>query len=210
MTRRTIAVMVEAVPVGPFDRYREAFAALEGRTGRKVTLEVEAPATHVVVRVAPAGDVLGRVSQAAGVSLPLDPNHVAFAPEPDAAARRALWLGPDEWLLVGPLDHRGALLERLAEARRADHVSVIDLSAARSAVQVRGPAARDLLAPGCGLDLDPRVFPRGRCAQTALARAPVLLEPTGEGDTFRITCRPSLAGYLADWLLDAAEEFVAP
>jgi sarcosine oxidase subunit gamma len=61
-----------------------------------------------------------------------------------------------------------------------------------------------VLAAGCALDLHPRAFGPGRCAQTLLARAAVILEQTSGEPAYRIYVRPSFAGYLADWLRDAA------
>ena len=59
-----------------------------------------------------------------------------------------------------------------------------------------------MLARGCALDLHPSVFPPGRCAQTLVARAQVILYRPDE-HTFRLLVRPSFADYLRAWLRDA-------
>ena len=82
--------------------------------------------------------------------------------------------------------------------------SVVGLSANRTALELRGPHARDVLAAGCSLDLHPRAFGPGDCAQTLLARAAVILHQTEAEPVYRILVRGSFAGYLADWLIDAA------
>jgi sarcosine oxidase subunit gamma len=61
----------------------------------------------------------------------------------------------------------------------------------------------ELLESGCGLDLHPRAWREGMCAQTLLARGPVLLQERGTAS--RLFVRPSFAGYLVDWLLAVAE-----
>ena len=67
---------------------------------------------------------------------------------------------------------------------------------------------RDVLAKGCSIDLHPGVFGGGRSAQTTLGQAGVvLLALSGAGDDYVVLVRSSFAGYLADWLLDAALEF---
>ena len=67
-----------------------------------------------------------------------------------------------------------------------------------------------MLAKGCSIDLHPRVFARGRSAQSTLALAGVILLALGDGgDDFLVLVRSSFAGYLADWLLDAAVEYTA-
>ena len=69
------------------------------------------------------------------------------------------------------------------------------------------PRVRELLEFGCPIDLHPRVFGPGRCAQTLLARANVLIWHVADGpeDTFRLFVRPSFAAYVAAWIADAAD-----
>ena len=70
------------------------------------------------------------------------------------------------------------------------------------------PHARDVLAKGCSLDLHPTVFGPGTAAQTMLGLAGVVLIALDDAGTdYRILVRASFARYLADWLIDAAEEF---
>ena len=76
--------------------------------------------------------------------------------------------------------------------------------------RVPRPTLRELLEFGCPIDLHPRAFGPGRCAQTLLARANVLIwhvtdEPE---DTWRLFVRPSFAAYVAAWLADAADGLI--
>ena len=134
----------------------------------------------------------------AGVPLPLAPNRVAIA-----GLLRVLWLGPDEWLAVNEGDAPDLLprLERAVAGRRA---AVADLSSSRSAIEITGSAAHRLLAAGCGLDLHPRAFGAGQCAQTLLARVPVILDQLDAAPRYRVLVRRSTARWLTDWLIDAA------
>lgn len=129
-----------------------------------------------------------------------------------AGPRYALWCGPGWYLVV---DEPGtALAEAIDGAVGADlDVSVVDVSASRTVLELTGPFARDVLAHGCAIDLHPRVFGPGSCVQTALAKAQVILHQTGAGPsraaTYRVFVRASYADYLARWLLDATVEYVA-
>lgn len=107
--------------------------------------------------------------------------------------RSVLWLGPSEWLVVGgtPLDLPGG----------------VDVSANRTTIELSGPHARDVLEKGCTLDLHPRAFTAGRCAQTMVARAQVILWQTDDAPVYRLMVRGSFARYVADWLVDAAHEY---
>ncbi|WP_344932828.1 sarcosine oxidase subunit gamma [Sphaerisporangium flaviroseum] len=106
-----------------------------------------------------------------------------------------LWLGPDEWLAIGD-----------PGLTPSPEMAVTDVSALRTTLLVAGPGARDLLAHGCALDLHPSVFGPGRCAQTMLARANVVLVAR-EDDEFWVLVRASFARYLADWITDAAVDY---
>lgn len=116
-----------------------------------------------------------------------------------------LWLGPEEWLLVGPPSSRAETLEALGRAVGPDDGGVVDLSASRVLVQLKGPSARDVLASCCALDLHPRVFAPGQCAQTLVAKAPVLFSQVDEAPTYRLFVRPSLASYVVSWLVDGID-----
>jgi len=140
-------------------------------------------------------------TDAPGTSLPTEANTVA-----GDATRAALWLGPDEWLIVGPPGSEPELDAEFA----ALGASVVDVSANRTTLELRGARVGELLEFGCPIDLDPRVFGPGHCAQTLLARANVLIwfvtddpEPV-----YRLLVRPSFAAYVAAWLNDAADGLI--
>lgn len=135
----------------------------------------------------------------AGIPLPLTPNRVATT-----GALRVLWLGPDEWLLVAE-GKAPDLLPRLERAVAGLRAAVSDLSSSRAIIELSGAGARDLLAAGCGLDLHPRAFGAGQCAQTLLARVPVILDQLDDAPRYRLLVRRSYARWLVDWLIDAAE-----
>jgi sarcosine oxidase subunit gamma len=113
--------------------------------------------------------------------------------------RAALWLGPDEWLVVGPRRAAAELSDELERSLTGAHHSVVDVSAARAVLDLSGPFVRDVLAMGCALDLHPTRWSGGMCAQTLLAKAQVILEQL-DVSTTRLYVRPSFADYLVDWI----------
>jgi len=137
-----------------------------------------------------------------GVPLPLQPNRVAVM-----RAVRTLWLGPDEWLITAPDGAVPELLSWINHAAADRRAQVTDLSASRIVIEIAGPRARALLEKGCGLDLHPRAFTPGCCAQTLFAQLPVILDQTSAMPSYRLFVRRSAARWLCDWLIDAAEEF---
>lgn len=158
----------------------------------RVTLGQAGPARQVGLRLRPPFP-----AYLAGIPLPLTANRVATA-----AGLRVLWLGPDEWLVIAEGDAPDLLprLERAVTGRRA---AVSDLSSSRAIIEIGGDGARDLLAAGCGLDLHPRVFGPGQCAQTLLARVPVILDQLDDSPRYRLLVRLSYGRWLVDWMIDA-------
>src|SRR6266581_2390304 len=140
----------------------------------------------------------------AGVPLALQPNRVA-----SMRAVRTLWLGPDEWLVTAPEGAAPDLRGRITRALASRQASVTDLSASRAGIEVGGPSARALLEKGCGLDLHPRAFGPGCCAQTLFAKLPVILDQLSAAPSYRLFVRRSSARWLTEWLIDAALEFRA-
>jgi sarcosine oxidase subunit gamma len=131
---------------------------------------------------------------------------LAFPPEPNTVAgdmtRGVLWLGPDEWLVVGLPSTAADTVAELEDELAGQHHSVIDVSENRTVIELRGADRHTLLASGCGIDLDPRGgWVPGVCAQTLFARAQVILQEL-DGAT-RIFVRPSFSGYVVDRLLAA-------
>lgn len=142
------------------------------------------------------------IRELTGIELPLTPNTVA-----DGNGVRALWLGPDEWYLVGEAGTEAELVGSLEQALAGRHVAINDLSSGLTTIVVGGPHARDVLEKGCTLDLHPRAFAEGQCAQTMIAHAGVVIRYVDEVPTFELTVRRSFADYLWVWLEDAALEF---
>ncbi len=143
---------------------------------------------QIGLRVEAGSPAAVRVEQQLGVRLPVEPNTVGEG---------VLWLGPDEWLIVGREPGEQLLRELLAGEGAA-----VELSANRVALELAGPGALDVLASCCAIDLHPVAFPTGSCAQTLIARAPVIIERTDDRPGFRLLVRPSLAGYVESWLAD--------
>jgi len=125
----------------------------------------------------------------------------------ESGDHRIYWLGPDEWLLVTPTGKQLQLQAQLREALVGVFSSAVDNSSGLTRVEVRGDNAGSLLATDCPLDLHPREFKPGQCAQTRLAKAGMTIAPLLDGSGFELVIRRSFADYLLLWLQDAALAF---
>lgn len=160
-------------------------AEVARRTGGRITIEPVPFLAQVSLRLDPS------LVDRSPFPLPLEPN-TAWEEGP----RATLWLGPDEWLVLGPPHAGGEIVVELEHALEGLHRSVIDLSANRVAIELGGTDRLELLASGCSLDLHPRTWHEGMCAQTVFARTHVILHERAA--TTGVLVRPSFAGYMID------------
>jgi sarcosine oxidase subunit gamma len=192
--------MVEAdaaVARSPLAGWTDAFAALPS-----VVQIAEVPfLIQLNVRVDPSGAAATRIGAAIGVELP-----TVACTAVRSERRQVLWLGPDEWLVLG--EPGDVTLERdLRTALGADAGGVTDVCAQRTTLTLSGPAALEVLARGCSIDLHRQVAPAGTCVQTLLARTGVTIVVVDDTATrFLLLVRSSFADYLAAWLVDACAE----
>jgi sarcosine oxidase, subunit gamma len=192
--------MAELLRTHPLEGRSAAFDGLPDTVG----LTVEQFVAMVDVRL---GTVSPKARTRLGPDLGLDLPTIANTWVPTETGR-AVWLGPDEWLLSSTTETPEEFEARVRAAVLPLGGSATDVSAQRIGLRLTGARVRDLLAKGCSIDLHPRVFGRGSSAQTMLGQAGVvLLGLSDAGDDYVVLVRSSFAGYLADWLLDAALEF---
>ena len=181
----------------------QSWAARFAELTNSVVLVEEPFVTMVDLRVDPSGPGAQAAAERLGVELPTAAS--TYANNGDTTV---IWQGPDEWLVTGTALAGPELEGRLRDAVGPHGGAAIDVSGQRTTLRLSGPHSRDVLAKGCSLDLHPQAFGTGTAAETMLGQAGViLLAVNGSGDDYRILVRSSFARYLADWLLDAAEEY---
>ncbi len=120
--------------------------------------------------------------------------------------RSALWLGPDEWLiLAAPSDPIAAVL---AQALQPHPHSLVEVSHRQCAIELSGTAAADVLNAGCPLDLDATAFPVGMCTRTVLAKSEMILWRVA-AEKFHLEVTRSFAPYVRRFLLEATRDYPA-
>ena len=115
----------------------------------------------------------------------------------------ALALGPDWWLLTGTADPEALL----ADVRAQHHMSLVDVSAQRTKLEVYGPQSRAVLEHIWEQDLRDESFPVDSCSQGIMAKAPVIVWHCCT-DCYCVMVRASFARHLWSALTDAAVEYV--
>lgn len=225
MTDEMTMTEVAGLRRSPTNHLTAEMAAADVNGARGVRLREVPFLTMVGVRAQPGSGSASAVTEILGFDLPSGCGEVTGSPEETAA----LWLGPDEFLVVTGnelrqvpgLDTRSdrepGALPTLATHPLAQRLGAlfgerdlpgqaVDLSANRTTLELSGPSARWVLEKGCHVDLHPRSFTSGRAVSTLLGPVPVILWQTDDL-TYRIMPRASFADYTVRWLLDAMVEY---
>jgi sarcosine oxidase subunit gamma len=197
---------LDELRVSPAAHLAEEMAQASVTGERGVQLEEIPFRPQIGVRAEPGTPGAEAVERALGVALPRSSGQSTG----DAEGLHALWLSPDEFLVVDA--SRRQVPGEAAEAEQALEGlpgQVVDLSGNRTLLQLSGPMARDVLEKGCHVDVHPRQFPVGAVASTALGPVQVILHRSAE-DSYRIYPRSSFAEYMARWLIDSMREYQQP
>ena len=117
----------------------------------------------------------------------------------DSGGRAALWLGPDEWLLLCGED------TAFGQSQIAPAHSLVDISHRQLGIDISGEAAAQILSTRIILDLDAQAFPAGACTRTVFGKSEVVLWRKGD-HRFQIEVWRSFAGYVTGLLMEAARD----
>ena len=90
---------------------------------------------------------------------------------------------------------------RLADDESLPTASVNDVTGAWVQLDLLGPGVRPLLEKACTIDLAPEHSGAGQCAQTLLAKTPVVLATHADAERVTLLLRRSFAEHVANWLL---------
>jgi sarcosine oxidase, subunit gamma len=107
----------------------------------------------------------------------------------------ALWLGPDEYLVLG------------TESPPIEADSMVDVSCRSVAFRLTGSSSAWCLNAFCPLDLD--TAPEGFCTRTLIGKAEIILWRIGT-ETFHLEVARSFAPHVWDCLGEARREFAQP
>lgn len=175
---------------------------LVGRHGASadVAIAPAPPAARLSLRA--RLDALPSLEKALGITLPRDPKRAVAG---ERSSRAALWLGPDEWLVIDEGDHRAAGEMMDAVHKSGAMASAVDISHRNTAILVSGEAAVDLVSAGCPQDLSPDAFPIGACSRTVLGKIEIVLWRVSE-EVWRVECWRSFADYAFTFLTEAARD----
>jgi len=166
-----------------------------GATG--VAIAPAGPAFRTILRA--RAEALSDIGSVLDIDLPRKPKSSAT----NKNGLMALWLGPDEWLII---DEKVDPMASLGKSKAL--FSAVDISHRNTALDVAGRGARATLEAGCPQDLSDAAFPVHACSRTVLGKIEVVILRTG-ANAYRVECWRSFADYTFSFLEDAAKDCMA-
>jgi sarcosine oxidase, subunit gamma len=115
---------------------------------------------------------------------------------------KALWLSPDQWLILCPGDKVQKILTELNAAFKGIHSLAVDVSDMRAIIRLEGEHARTTVMKGTSIDLTHGDYPPGTVRRMKFAEVGALLHII-EDDVIEIYVFRSYADYAWEFLLKA-------
>ncbi|PVB63556.1 sarcosine oxidase subunit gamma family protein [Labrenzia sp. 011] len=166
-----------------------------------VSILKAAPLTRLSLRArAPS---LKTAGLAFGSSLPTRP-----LTSTTADRRAALWMGPDEWTLLAPVEDLRAVFDGIEGKLAGEPHALVDVSDRSEAIIVSGEKASWLLNTGIFVDFSLESFPVGTVTRTLFHKTPVMVWRIGP-DTFVVEAWGSFMDYVSGLLVQCAQELQA-
>ena len=184
--------------------YRIGRIGARGEGAPGVVLAQCRPRSMAQVNGAPEPGVLAEALGASAADVA--PNRAFDAGAADAGAVRYAWNGPGRWLAESAGRAPGELVRHIEDALLPHGASATDLSHARTVLRVSGPAATDLLAKLCPIDVES--MRTGDSAVTLAGPFNVQVVKTGD-EEFRLYVFRSFGLAMWEMLRDEAAEFGA-
>jgi heterotetrameric sarcosine oxidase gamma subunit len=177
-----------------------SYGRSSGEAGVVISERIGLGLATVAARKGKADALREAVASAYGVQLPSS-SHVVQGPQVSFVG-----YGPGQWLAVSESLANEALARDLSEKLQG-LASISDQSGGRAVLRLRGPKARDVLAKGLPIDLDPRAFPLGSAATSAISHMGVQLWQSDDTRSYDITIFRSVSESFWRWLTASAAEY---
>lgn len=126
------------------------------------------------------------VQQALGLPLP-----VAACTTLATKQMRLVWVGPNDWFVMGAKGQEAEIESRLRAALAGQHCAITDVSSGYFLVTLAGAQARDVLAQACPMDFHPAVFKPGHAVGTNFFKLSVYIWQRDDEPRFELLVRRS-------------------
>ena len=169
---------------------------LENRIFAANTVLIKPSPALTRISLRAGADEIASINQVLGIDLPVVPKTLSSKNK-----RTALWIGPDEWLII---DEAESELNQIPNLLDDILCSAVDISHRNTAIIVNGARAATVLNSGCPQNLGIEEFPSGSCSRTILGKSEIILWRIS-CDEFHVECWRSFSDYVWKFLVDAAK-----
>lgn len=104
---------------------------------------------------------------------------------------RVVWVGPNDWFVIGPKGEQADIERKLRTELSGQHCAVTDVSSGYFLVTLSGVQVREILAQACPMDFHPAVFKPGKAVGTNFFKIGIYVWQRDETPTFDMLVRRS-------------------
>lgn len=122
-----------------------------------------------------------------------------------AGSTGALWMSPDEALLLCSYDEAQTKADDLTAKLEKAHALVVNVSDARAVFQLKGSMLREVIAKLAPVDMSADAFKPGMVRRTRMAQVAAAFW-MDDASTARVVCFRSVAAYMFALLSTAADD----
>ncbi|MFT4716734.1 MAG: sarcosine oxidase subunit gamma [Paracoccaceae bacterium] len=119
------------------------------------------------------------------------------------------WMSPDELLLLVDHDMADAVVAKLDKTLKENHFLALNVSDARSMIDVHGAGCREVIAKGAPADLSVDALPIGEIRRTRLGQLAVAFW-LSDAETMHVVCFRSVGAHVYAWLCNASQKGTLP
>jgi methylglutamate dehydrogenase subunit D len=177
-----------------------------GEPGVVVALRSDLALAYVMAHKGKVEDLRQHMLDRFGVTLPTTAQRAEKSGSLSFDSLNLIWAGPARWL-AGTSTQAAASLELLLRKELSGLASVVNQTDGRSIFRISGPKAREVLARGIPIDIDPLVFGPGDTALTLAGHISVHFWQVDLSPAYEFAVPRSFAASFYEWLFAASAKY---
>ena len=142
------------------------------------------------------------VQEALGLPLP-----VAACSTVATLQIRMVWVGPNDWFVIGAAGQQSDIENKLRTALTGQHCAITDVSSGYFLVTLSGVQVREVLAQACPMDFHPAVFKPGKAVGTNFFKIGIYVWQRDETPSYEMLVRRSFIDHFWQLIDHCALDF---
>jgi sarcosine oxidase subunit gamma len=142
------------------------------------------------------------VQEALGLPLP-----VASCSTVATMQIRMVWVGPNDWFVIGAAGQQSDIERKLRTALTGQHCAITDVSSGYFLVTLSGVQVREVLAQACPMDFHPAIFKPGKAVGTNFFKIGIYVWQRDEAPSYEMLVRRSFIDHFWQLIDHCALDF---